>query len=55
MRVRAEVGLAAPAVGHVRVALGGGEVGMPEHLLHRAEIGAALEQVRGERVAQYVR
>ena len=34
MRVSREVRLAAPAVGHVRVELGRGEVGVPEHLLH---------------------
>ena len=28
---------------------------MAEHLLHRAEVGAALEQVRRERVAEQVR
>ena len=28
---------------------------MAEHLLHAAEVGAALEQVRRERVAQQVR
>ena len=55
MRVRLEVDLAAAAVGDVRVALGRPEVGVAEHLLHRAEIGAALEQVRRERVAEEVR
>ena len=28
---------------------------MPEHLLHGAEVGAALEQVGRERVAEQVR
>ena len=50
-----EVRLAPPAVGHVRVALGRREIGVPEHLLHGAEIGAPLEQMRRERVAEQVR
>lgn len=50
-----EVGLAAAAVGDVRVALGRAEVGVAEHLLDGAEVGAALEQMRGERVAEQVR
>ena len=47
--------LAASAIGDVRVALGRPEVGVAEHLLHRAEVGAALEEVRRERVAEEVR
>ena len=39
----------------VGVDLGGGEVGVAEHLLDRAEVGAALEQVGGEAVAERVR
>ena len=39
---------------HVGVDLGGGEVGVAEHLLHRAQVGAALEQVGREAVAQRV-
>ena len=50
-----EVRLAAPPIGDMRVPLGGREVGVAEHLLHRAEIGPALEQMGGERVAQQVR
>ena len=50
-----EVGLAPAAVGDVRVALGRSEIGVPEHLLHGSEVGAALEQVRRERVAEQVR
>ena len=55
VRVRGEVRLPAAPVGDVRVALGRGEVGVPEHLLHGAEVGAALEQVGRERVAEQVR
>ena len=55
VRVRLEVEVAPPPVRDVRVQLGGGEVGVAEHLLHAAEVGAALEQVRREGVAQQVR
>jgi hypothetical protein len=34
---------------------GGGDVGMPQQHLHRAQIGAVVEQVGGEGVAQRVR
>jgi hypothetical protein len=51
VRVRLEVGLAAAAIRDVRVDLGRCEICVPEHLLDAAQIGAALEQVRGERVA----
>ena len=52
MGMRLEVDLAPAAIRDVRVALRRSEVGVPEHLLHAAEVGAALEQVRGERVAK---
>ena len=39
----------------MRVELGRREVGVAEHLLHAAQVGAALEQVRRERVAEQVR
>ena len=42
VRVRLEVELAPAAVGDVRVQLGRGEVGVPEHLLDAAQVGAAL-------------
>ena len=54
MRVSLEVRLAASAIRHVRVALGRPEIGVAEHLLHRAEIGAAFEEVGRERVAEQV-
>ena len=40
---------------NVRVYLRGGNVGVAEHHLQAAQVGAALEQVRGETVAQHVR
>src|SRR3954447_3624610 len=55
VRMRGEVELAPPAVAHVRVELGRREIRVAEHLLHRAEIRAALEQVRREGVAEQVR
>ncbi len=54
-RVRAEVGVLQALGGEVRVDLGGGEVGVAEHLLQRAQVAAAREQVRGKGVAQRVR
>ena len=55
MRVRVEIRLAPAAVGDVRIALSRPEIGVPEHLLHGSEVGAALEEVRCEGVAQEVR
>ena len=55
VRVGLEVEVAPPPVRDVRVQLGGGEVGVAEHLLDAAEVGAALEQVRCEGVPQQVR
>ena len=40
---------------HVGVDLGGGDVRVAKKLLHRAQIGAALQEVGGEGVAQNVR
>src|SRR5262249_61143986 len=39
----------------VRVALGGGEGGVAQELLDAAQVGAHVEQVRGEAVAERVR
>ena len=39
----------------MRVDLRRGDIGMAEHELHAAQVGAALEQVAGEGVAQHVR
>ena len=52
VRVRLEVEVAAAAVGDVRVQLGRGEIGVPEHLLDAAQVGAPFEQVGREGVAQ---
>src|SRR5919106_5079106 len=38
-----KIQLPTPAVGYVGVELGGREVGVAEHLLHAAEVGAPLE------------
>lgn len=50
--MRLEVGLAPTAIGHVGVALRRSEVGVAEHLLHGAQVGATLEQVGREGVAE---
>ena len=55
MRVGLVVRLAASAIRHVRVTLGRPEIGVAEHLLHRAKICTALEEVRREGVAEQVR
>ena len=55
MRVGGEVRLPATAIGDVRVELGCGEVGVAEHLLDAAQVGPALEQVRGKRVPEKMR
>jgi hypothetical protein len=39
----------------VRVDLRRREIGMAEHHLNRAQVGATLEEVRGERVPKHVR
>src|SRR4051794_37673225 len=54
MRMRVEIQLAAPAIGYVCVQLRGGEVRVAEHLLDCTEVGASLQQVRGEGVAEEV-
>ena len=41
--------------GHVRVDLRGGEIRMPQHLLNGPQIGPALQEMGGERVAERVR
>src|SRR6266511_3187268 len=53
--MRAEVGLAAAGVRHVRVHLGRGQIRMAEHLLHAPEVGTALQEVGREGMAQEVR
>ena len=39
----------------MRVDLGGADIGVAEKFLHHAQIRATGKQVRGERVAQFVR
>ena len=39
----------------VSINLRGGDVGMSEHFLNRAQVGAALQQMRCKRMAQRVR
>ena len=53
-RVGAEVLLADMRAVHVRVDLGRRDVGVAEHLLDGAQIGAALEEMGRERMAQGV-
>src|SRR5262249_60420139 len=50
-----EVGLLELLPGEVRVELGGRQIGVPEHLLDRAEVATAGEQVSRKRVPQGVR
>src|SRR2546429_8049823 len=53
--VRAEIGVLEAIGRQLRVDLRRREVGVPEHLLQRAQVAAAGEQVRRERVTQRVR
>src|SRR5271154_2438551 len=53
--VRAEVDVLEPVGREVGVDLGGGEIGVAEHLLQRAQIASAGEQVGGEGVSERVR
>lgn len=54
-RVGGRVGAAEAFGGDVGVDLGGGELGVTEHFLDAAEVGAGVEQVGGEAVAEFVR
>ena len=54
-RVGGGVHLAQPLHGDQGVDLGGGHRRVPEQLLHHPDVGAAVEQVGGVRVAQRVR
>src|SRR5213080_4803551 len=53
--MRREVDVLQALRGEVRVDLRRGDVGVAEHLLDGAQVAAACEQVRRERVAQRVR
>src|SRR5262245_46071500 len=44
-----------PRFEDVRVDLGRGEIGVAEHQLNRPEVGATVEQVCRERMAEHVR
>ena len=46
---------AQPCFQHVRVDLRRRQIGVPEHHLDRAQVGAAIEKVRRERVPEDVR
>ena len=48
VRVRLEIQRATAAIGYVGVELGRGEIRVTQHLLDRAQVGAAFEQVRRE-------
>lgn len=54
-RVRAAVGAAQPLDRDMGVDLRRRKIRVPEQFLHRAQVGAPLEQVRGRRVPQPVR
>src|SRR5688572_22225110 len=54
-RVKAIVDAAHPLLQHMRINLRRRQIGMPEHQLNRAQVGAALEQMCRERVPQRVR
>ena len=43
-----------PCLGNMRVNLRGGKIGVAEQHLHHAQIGAVVQQMRGEGVAQGV-
>ena len=53
--MRLAIGVAQGGVGEVGVDLRRLEVGVAEQLLHDSQVGAALEQMRRERVTQGVR
>jgi len=53
--VRFEIQLPTALVGYVRIQLGRGEVGVPEHFLNRSQVCSSLEKVRRKRVAEQVR
>ena len=52
--MEAVVHLAQSLTGDVRVHLSGADTGMTEKFLNHAQVGAVLEQVRGETVPQHV-
>ncbi len=54
-RMVGSVQLAQALPRHMGVDGGGGDVGMAQQQLHRTQVGAVVEQMRGEGVAQGVR
>jgi hypothetical protein len=46
--MRLEVQLPTAPIGYVRIQLGRGEIGVPEHFLDAAQIGPSFEQMRRE-------
>ncbi len=54
-RMKPRVDIHNLAVIDMRIDLRGGDVGMAEHLLDRADLGAMRQQMRGKAVAQHVR
>lgn len=54
-RVGLLVALAQPVDRDVGIDLGGGQAAVPEDFLHRAQIGSAVQQVRGRRMPERVR
>src|ERR1044071_434791 len=55
MWMRAEVQLATPPIGYVGIELGGGQVCVAQHLLHRPQVGAALQEVRRKGMTEEMR
>ena len=45
---------AQPRALHVGIDLGRRDIGVPQHLLHASQVGAVIEQMAGERVAQHM-
>ena len=54
-RMKLPVNLFQPFARDMSIDLRGGNVGMSEHQLHRAEVGAVCEQVRGKGMPEHVR
>src|SRR5260370_17089641 len=54
-RMERAMDLAQMAAREMRINLGGRDVAMAEHLLHRAQVSAALQQMSREAMAQRVR
>ena len=53
--MKAPMDVLEPLLVHMRVDLRRGDIGVAEHLLDHPEIGAVVQQVRGEGVPQQVR